>query len=82
MAARAAIVPAKVVADMLVGEGLNRADVLAVIDSLIDAGLELDQPDTGTVLSQPEVGVLRAQLTETPAEAAARRWKDTQAKEA
>lgn len=31
--------------EILVAEGHDRADVLAALDSLIDAGLELDQPE-------------------------------------
>jgi hypothetical protein len=43
-------------------EGYPEADVLAAIDSLIEAGLELDQPDDGRIISAAEVDVLRAQL--------------------
>ena len=49
-------------AALLVTEGFDRADVEAVIDSLINAGLELGQPDQGTLISNAEVGVLRDQL--------------------
>ena len=49
--------------ETLVAEGYTRADVLAAVDSLIDAGLELNQPDEGdTVLTEDEVQVLRDQL--------------------
>ncbi|WP_190824721.1 hypothetical protein [Saccharopolyspora pogona] len=46
----------------LTAEGHDRADVVAAIDSLIVAGLELPQPDEGTVISDAEMQVLRDQL--------------------
>jgi prevent-host-death family protein len=46
----------------LVSEGHDRADVVAAIDSLINAGLDLEQPDDGTILSYGELDVLREQL--------------------
>ncbi len=50
-------------ADLLVSEGFQRAEVLAAIDSLIDAGLDLvDQPDYEWLLSDIDMSVLRAQL--------------------
>lgn len=50
----------------LTAEGHDRADVLAAIDSLIDAGLELDQPEQGGyVLTAGEVDVLRDHLGRT-----------------
>jgi|GEM_PF-3751675 len=49
-------------ANQLVAEGYARDDVVAAIDSLIDAGLSLDQPDEGYVITGDELGVLRAQL--------------------
>lgn len=55
----------------LVAEGHDRAAVTAAFDSLVDAGLELDQPDEGYLLTAAEVDVLRDQLSgtsTTPAE--------------
>ncbi len=49
-------------ASMLVREGYASSDVLAVLDSLIDAGLELDQPDEGYLLTDDEVSLVRVQL--------------------
>lgn len=46
----------------LVNEGYDRADVVAVIDSLINAGLELDQPDDATMLTAGELDLVRTQL--------------------
>lgn len=47
---------------VLVAEGHHTNDVHAAIDSLIDAGLELDQPDDGHVISAAELDLLREQL--------------------
>ena len=48
--------------EILTAEGYAKDDVVAVIDSLIDAGLDLPQPDEGTVISNGEMQVLREQL--------------------
>lgn len=48
---------------ILVSEGHEPADVVAAIDSLINAGLELDQPEEGRAFTTGEVDVLRDQLT-------------------
>lgn len=48
--------------DQLVDEGHDPDQVTSVIDQCIAAGLELDQPDDGCVLSAGEVDVIRAQL--------------------
>jgi prevent-host-death family protein len=46
----------------LTSEGFSRADVQTAVDSLIDAGLELPQPDDGYEFTEGEVDVLRDQL--------------------
>jgi hypothetical protein len=46
-------------------QGHHLADITAALDSLVDAGLELDQPDNDWLLTDAEVGVLRDQLTTT-----------------
>jgi len=46
----------------LTAEGNPEADILAAIDSLIESGLELDQPENGRIFSAGEVDVLRDQL--------------------
>ena len=51
---------------MLADEGYAVADVEAAIDSMIAAGLELDQPDEGLVLTGTEVDLLRDQLWVSP----------------
>lgn len=49
--------------DTLVVEGHDRADAAAAIDSLIDAGLDIDdQPDDGVLLSAADQATVRAQL--------------------
>jgi len=47
---------------VLTAEGHTTDNVHAAIDSMIDAGLELDQPDDGYVFTAAEMGVLRDQL--------------------
>lgn len=49
----------------LVSEGHDRDDAVAAFDSLIDAGLELAQPDDGCVITPEELDVLRDQLNES-----------------
>lgn len=46
----------------LTAEGYGQGDVTAAIGSLIDAGLDAEQPDTHTVLTAAEVGVIREQV--------------------
>lgn len=62
-----AVHPAESVVNLLVGEGNDRADVVAVIDSLIDAGLSVtDDTATGDRwITDVEVGLLRDQLAST-----------------
>ena len=49
--------------DMLVSEGFDRADVIAVIDSLINSGeFQLPQPDGGWVFAEGELDLARDQL--------------------
>lgn len=50
------------VLDALTAEGHHPVDVRAVFDSLTRAGLELAQPDDGTVITGGELQVLREQL--------------------
>lgn len=59
----------------LTAEGYDRGDVTAAIDSLIDAGLDAEQPDTHTVLTAAEVDLVREHfgppryvITDDPAE--------------
>lgn len=47
----------------LVADGWDRDDVSTAIDSLIEAGLDADQPDDGHVLTDDEIDVVRDQLT-------------------
>ena len=56
---------------ILIGEGYDRAVVLAAVDSLIVAGLDAEQPDDGTLLTAGELDVLREQL-DAPDEQGAR----------
>jgi hypothetical protein len=46
----------------LVNEGFSSFDAEAAFNSLVDAGLDLDQPDDGYVITSAELDVLRAQL--------------------
>lgn len=55
------------VVEILVAEGYARPDVLAAIDSLITAGLELPQSDDGYRITGDELQVLRNQLDTTDA---------------
>ncbi|MBX6360057.1 MAG: hypothetical protein IRZ03_08255 [Acidobacterium ailaaui] len=49
--------------ESLVGEGFDRADVIAVIDSLINSGeFQLPQPDDGWVFTEGELDLARDQL--------------------
>ena len=48
------------VTDILSDEGYPEADVIAAIDSLVDAGLSLIQPDDGWLLTGEELDMLRA----------------------
>jgi len=48
--------------EALVLEGFRRADVAAGIDTAIDAGLVLPQPDDDTILTQDEVDQVREEL--------------------
>ena len=50
--------------DRLTAQGHAEADVVAVVDALIAAGLELEQPDDGTVLTEGEVELVRADLVQ------------------
>jgi hypothetical protein len=65
--------------ETLTGEGYSRADVLAVIDSMIDAGLSLAQPNEGHVFTVGELDALRMQLGAEDAayDQAKRRVQDT-----
>lgn len=51
--------------DLLVTEGYDRDDVTALLDSVINAGLELDQPDEGTLFSADELDTVREELNST-----------------
>jgi hypothetical protein len=57
-----AAIPWDQVADTLEAEGYPAADVEAALNSLIDAGPELDQPDGTWLFTPDEVDVLRRQL--------------------
>jgi hypothetical protein len=48
--------------DRLITEGFERADINATLNSLIEAGLELPQPDDNYVLGESDMSVLRDQL--------------------
>lgn len=50
---------------ILVDEGYEHIEVLAAIDSLVDAGLDLPQPEDGYLLTAAELDVLRRQLVDT-----------------
>ena len=55
---------AEAVHDLLTREGFAHGDISAVFDSMVNAGLELDQPDDGYVLTDAEVDLLREQLSD------------------
>lgn len=57
------LITAEEAVDILVGEGFDRADVIAVIDSMIDAGeFQLPQPDDGWIFTLGELDLARDQL--------------------
>jgi len=50
----------------LTDAGYDEADVLAAIDSLIDAGLDAEQDDDNeTLFSESDMAVIKAQLDST-----------------
>ena len=62
-------VSATEVINRMVAEGHDLDDVQAVFDSLVEAGLELEQPEEGWVLTGDEVEVLYDQVGATYLEA-------------